>query len=156
MKTLLMAIDRQATMAEKVINVTLEQAKAHQASVIILCCVAPDDAACSQPMEIDTAEKNALSMDALDSRNSAEQIVRYALNPFAEACIPARGMICCGDPATTIVDQADRLNVSMIIMGRRHLSAFNRILKSSVSAAVLERAHCPVLVDVSRETSSSV
>lgn len=52
-----MAIDRQATMAEKVINVTLEQAKAHQASVIILCCVAPDDAACSQPMEIDTAEK---------------------------------------------------------------------------------------------------
>ncbi|GAA0511500.1 hypothetical protein GCM10009414_21440 [Tatumella terrea] len=156
MKTLLMAIDRQATMAEKVINVTLEQAKAHQASVIILCCVAPDDAACSQPIEIDTAEKNALSMDALDSRNSAEQIVRYALNPFAEAGIPARGMICSGDPATTIVEQADRLNVSMIIMGRRHLSSFNRILKGSVSAAVLERAHCPVLVDVSREPSPSV
>jgi len=29
-----------------------------------------------------------------------------------------------------------------------HLSPFNRLLKGSVSAAVIERAHCPVLVDV--------
>lgn len=155
MKTLLMALDRQASMAEKVINLTLAQAQAHQAQVVILCCVAADDAACSQPIEIDTAEKMTVSMNAQDTVNSAEQVIRNALSPFAEAGIPARGIICAGDPAATIVEQADRLDVTMIIMGRRHLSSFNRILKGSVSAAVLERAHCPVLIDVSKEPSSS-
>lgn len=154
MKTLLMAIDRQASMSEKVISLTLDEARAHQAAVVILCCVAADDAACSQPIEIDVAEKMTLAMNAKDTVNSAEQMIRHALSPFVDAGIPATGMICAGDPATTIVEQAERLNAAMIIMGRRHLSSFNRILKGSVSAGVLERAHCPVLVDVSKEPVS--
>ncbi|MSE18410.1 universal stress protein, partial [Pantoea agglomerans] len=39
----------------------------------------------------------------------------------------------------------------MIIMGRRHLSSLNRLLKGSVSASVIERAHCPVLIDVRKD-----
>jgi len=39
----------------------------------------------------------------------------------------------------------------MIIMGRRHLSPLNRLLKGSVSAAVIERATCPVLLDVRKD-----
>lgn len=154
MKTLLMAVDRQASMAEKIIKTTLQEASAHQAEVVIICCVAADDLYGNQPIEIDTAESGSLSLNALDNQNSAEQILRYALNPFAEAGIPARGLICSGDPAATIVEQADRLSASMIIMGRRHLSSFNRILKGSVSAAVIEKAHCPVLVDVTNESLS--
>ena len=156
MKTLLMAIDRQASMAEKIIRTTLDQAHAHQASVVIVCCVMSDDISGSQPIEIDTAESGSLLLNARDSQNSAEQMLRFALYPFAQAGIPARGLICSGEPATTIVEQADRIQASMIIMGRRHLSSFNRILKGSVSAAVIERAHCPVLVDVTQETSSTV
>ncbi|WP_158785273.1 universal stress protein, partial [Pantoea sp. BAV 3049] len=53
-----------------------------------------------------------------------------------------------GESAETIVAQANEIGAVMIVMGRRHLSSFNRLLKGSVSAAVIERASCPVLVDV--------
>lgn len=150
MKTLLIAVDN-TPVAEKVIALTIEEAQAHKANVVVLCCVDPAYSSCNQPIEIDAGEDPVDFTVAQDEQNTAEMVVRHALAPLLRAGIDARGIILAGDAAETIVAQSQQLNASMIIMGRRHLSAFNRLLKGSVSAAVIERAHCPVLIDVRKE-----
>ncbi|MDU2733216.1 MAG: universal stress protein, partial [Mixta calida] len=101
-----------------------------------------------EPLEITAGEDPADFGAALDEQNTAELVIRHALAQLLGAGIEARGRVIAGESAETIVAQAAALDAQMIIMGRRHLSPFNRLLKGSVSAAVIERAHCPVLVDV--------
>lgn len=143
MKTLLMAIDN-SPVAEKVIDLTTVEALAHNAQVVVLCCIDPAYSSCSQPIEIDAGEDPADFLAAQDEQNTAEMVVRRALAPLLRAGVNARGMILAGA-------QSEQLKVSMIIMGRRHLSSFNRLFKGSVSASVIERAHCPVLIDVRKD-----
>ena len=150
MKMLLMAIDN-SPVAEKVIALTLEQALALNAPVTVLCCIDPAYSACSQPIEIDAGEDPDDFVAAKDEQNTAEMVVRHALAPLLRAGVNARGVILAGEAAETIVAQAAALGASMIIMGRRHLSPLNRLLKGSVSAAVIERATCPVLLDVRKD-----
>ncbi|MCK0554531.1 hypothetical protein NB724_000771 [Pantoea ananatis] len=150
MKTVLMAIDN-TPVAKKVISLTIEEALAHRAEVMVLCCIDPAYSSCSQPIDIDAGEDPADFVAAQDEQNTAEMVVRHALAPLLQAGVKARGMILAGEAADTIVAQSQQLNASMIIMGRRHLSPFNRFLKGSVSAAVVERAHCPVLIDVRKD-----
>ncbi|MCZ4060559.1 universal stress protein [Pantoea sp. LMR881] len=150
MKTILMAVDN-SPVAEKVISLTMDEALAHKAQVVVLCCIDPAYSSCNQPIEIDAAEDPSDFVAAQDEQNTAEMVVRHALAPLLRAGIDARGMILAGEAADTIIAQSEQLKASMIIMGRRHLSSFNRLLKGSVSAAVIERAHCPVLIDVRKE-----
>lgn len=150
MKTLLMAIDN-SPVARKVIDITTEEALAHKAQVVVLCCIAPSDDACKQPIHIAAGEDAEDLALAKDGQNSAELVVRHALAPLLRAGIDARGVIIAGDAADTIVGQSKELDAGMIIMGRRHLSSFNRLLKGSVSTAVIERASCPVLIDVRKD-----
>ena len=150
MKTLLMAIDN-SPVADKVIALTIEQALAQRAQVMVLCCIDPAYSSCNQPIEIDAGEDPQDFVAAQDEQNTAEMVVRRALAPLLRAGVAAKGMILAGEAAETIVAQSALLSASMIIMGRRHLSPFNRLLKGSVSAAVIERAHCPVLIDVRKD-----
>lgn len=150
MKTLLMAIDN-SPVAEKVIALTIEQALAHQAQVVVLCCIDPAYSSCNQPIEIDAGEDPDDFLVAKDEQNTAEMVVRHALAPILRAGVAAKGVILAGEAAETIVAQSAVVQASMIIMGRRHLSPFNRLLKGSVSAAVIERANCPVLIDVRKD-----
>ena len=150
MKTLLMAIDN-SPVAEKVIALTIEQALAQQAQVTVLCCVDPAYSSCIQPIEFDAGEDPDDFVAAKDEQNTAEMVVRHALAPLLRAGVTAKGLILAGEAAETIVAQSNLLKASMIIIGRRHLSPFNRLLKGSVSAAVIERANCPVLIDVRKD-----
>ncbi|MDZ7277771.1 universal stress protein [Pantoea eucrina] len=150
MKTLLMAIDN-SPVAEKVVALTLEQAQAQQAQVAVLCCIDPAYSSCNLPIEIAAGEDPDDFVAAKDEQNTAEKVVRQALAPLLRAGISARGLIVAGEAAETIVAQANALHASMIIMGRRPLSPFNRLLKGSVSAAVIEHARCPVLIDVRKD-----
>jgi nucleotide-binding universal stress UspA family protein len=50
-----------------------------------------------------------------------------------------------GDPATAIVDLADRCEADLIIVGTRQPSHNTSILGLSVSGAVKRKAHCDVL-----------
>jgi len=150
MKMLLMAIDN-SLVAEKVIALTIEQALALSAPVTVLCCIDPAYSVCNQPIEIDAGEDPDDFVAAQDEQNTAEMVVRHALAPLLRAGVDARGIILAGEAAETIVAQAAALRASMIIMGRRHLSPLNRLLKGSVSAAVIERATCPVLLDVRKD-----
>jgi nucleotide-binding universal stress UspA family protein len=51
-----------------------------------------------------------------------------------------------GDPATRIVDEAEREHVDLIVMGTRGLGRGQRLLLGSVSDEVLRHAPCRVLV----------
>lgn len=146
MKTLLVAVDN-SVIARKVIQLATEQALALQADVVVLCCVDASYAA-SGPFDIEAGEDPGDFGLALDEQNTAEAVVRQALAELHRAGVVARGRVAAGESAETIVAQANSLNAAMIIMGRRHLSSFNRLLKGSCSAAVIERASCPVLLDV--------
>ncbi|MBT0727697.1 universal stress protein [Rosenbergiella australiborealis] len=151
MNTLLMAIDHRNTLSSSIGQLTLDEAQSRKASVVIICCIEAEDDVEGEVMTIDCAidENSHHTLQRKDLLNCAEMAVRAALVPFQQAGIPARGKVCRGDAARYIVDQANQLSASMIIMGRRHLSPFNRFLRGSVSAAVLETASCPVLIDLS-------
>jgi nucleotide-binding universal stress UspA family protein len=51
-----------------------------------------------------------------------------------------------GDPATAILDVAERDGAELIVMGTRGLGTAERWLIGSVSDKVLHHAHCSVLV----------
>lgn len=146
MKTLLVAVDNSPAV-RKVVSLAAEQALAQQARVVVLCCVDASYAV-SGINEIEAGEDPGDFSLAQDEQNTAESVVRGALAELQRAGINARGRVVSGESADTIVAQARLLDATMIIMGRRHLSPFNRLLKGSCSAAVIERAGCPVLIDV--------
>ncbi|GAK25531.1 universal stress protein [Serratia liquefaciens] len=149
MKTLLVAVDNSAKTG-KVVALAAEQALAQQARVVVLCCV---DLSYSTtgPCDITLGEDPADFGCAQDEQSAAAAVVHQALSELKDAGVSASGRVVPGEPADTIVAQAKELNASMIIMGRRHLSPFNRLLRGSHSASVIENAECPVLVDVRAE-----
>jgi nucleotide-binding universal stress UspA family protein len=51
-----------------------------------------------------------------------------------------------GDPATLIVDEAEKEHADLIVMGTRGLTASKRWMLGSVSTKVLHHAPCDVLV----------
>jgi nucleotide-binding universal stress UspA family protein len=54
-------------------------------------------------------------------------------------------MLLVGDPASAIVEAAERENVDLIVMGTHGRTGLTRILMGSVAEAVVRRAKCPVL-----------
>ena len=68
----------------------------------------------------------------------------------AKAFLEGRGIeaqyeLAVGDPATAIVELADKVGASLIIVGTRQPSLISSILGLSVSGAVKRKAHCDVL-----------
>ncbi|MEW9491372.1 MAG: universal stress protein [Candidatus Aramenus sulfurataquae] len=51
-----------------------------------------------------------------------------------------------GDPATSVLDYAEKNNVDLIVVGSRGLSRFKRVFLGSVSTAILKHAKVPVMV----------
>lgn len=60
--------------------------------------------------------------------------------------VPVRPALHEGDPARIILDDADRMDMDMIIMAKRHHSALERMLLGSVTNTVAREAHQPVLL----------
>ncbi|MGN6325991.1 universal stress protein [Pseudolysinimonas sp.] len=77
-----------------------------------------------------------------DSRRAAEEAVGaiYGGPPPDSVSIE----LVDGSPARELVHASDR--AAMIVVGSRGLGGFQELLLGSVSAAVAEHAHCPVLV----------
>jgi len=80
----------------------------------------------------------------VDSLSSAEQVladvgsdIRVA-NGITSAVME-------GDPASAVIDEAKRLDASMIVVGNRRVQGVSRIL-GSVAADIARRAPCHVLI----------
>ena len=68
----------------------------------------------------------------------------------AKAFLASRGIdgqfeLAVGDPATAIVDRADRYDADLIVIGTRRQGLISSVLGRSVSGAVKRKAHCDVL-----------
>lgn len=82
---------------------------------------------------------------------TAEKIVAEAVAMLRQAGVRAEGRILVGAPARAIVESAEEAGASMLVMGHRHLSWFDRLLHPSICWDVLEHAHCPVLVAITEK-----
>jgi nucleotide-binding universal stress UspA family protein len=71
------------------------------------------------------------------------QAVSRARERLLQRQIPARYLEACGHPAKEIVEAARAVGADLVVVGRR--DALKRVL-GSVSAAVVRRAPCDVLV----------
>jgi nucleotide-binding universal stress UspA family protein len=58
----------------------------------------------------------------------------------------AKGTAVLGNPAVTILEQAEKLRPDLILMGSRGRSGVTRFVLGSVSHAVLHQTRCPVLI----------
>jgi|GEM_PF-256000 len=84
---------------------------------------------------------------ACDEQQLAERAVAEAVWALRDSgfddCL---GGLATQEPVQAIVARAQELECELIVMGHRHLSRFGRLLDPSISAKVIDRVTCPVLV----------
>ena len=82
------------------------------------------------------------------ARKEAQGLVDDAVALAKKSGITAAGLV--ADPAYSIVEAivqaASSHNIDLIVIGSRGLGGFKKLLIGSVSAAVVNHAHCSVLV----------
>jgi nucleotide-binding universal stress UspA family protein len=76
----------------------------------------------------------------------AEARLETEVRQIGEGGEAAEGHARTGDPAAETVDLAEELGAGLVVVGTRGLGGIKRALMGSVSGAVVEHAHCPVLV----------
>jgi nucleotide-binding universal stress UspA family protein len=80
------------------------------------------------------------------ARASRELAARALVDRVRAAGVEAQLLIWDGDPATCVLDAARAEGASRIVIGSHGRGRLGRAIAGSVSAAVLERASCPVEV----------
>jgi len=65
---------------------------------------------------------------------------------FRAAGIDAQALLVRGPTVATILDQAEKYSIDMIVLGSHGKTAMNRLLVGSVSEGVLRDSNCPVVV----------
>ena len=76
----------------------------------------------------------------------AEADIVKAAHKFTELGIPYHSRVLIGNPAEAICLDAEKENISLIIIGTRGKTGISRFLMGSVSSKVVAHAHCSVLV----------
>ncbi len=79
-------------------------------------------------------------------RSKAKQLIADAVKELGDHTYTVTPVIEKGDPASTIIDQANKLGCDLIMLGSTGTSAFGRYLLGSVANKVVQYAHKPVMV----------
>lgn len=141
---ILVAVDGSSQMPQ-VVALASQIAQQGSPKVYVTCCIDESYAfANRQGQPVDVIEYPAAAAE----QSSATAAVATALRQLGAAGIKAQGNLVVGTAGQTLVAEAISKNASVIVMGNRHLSAFGRIFKGSVSAEVVANAPCPVLIEV--------
>ena len=85
-------------------------------------------------------------VDPTDPPAQHEAELRQAHAYLADRNLSAVLQPAIGEPADTIVEVAEQNGATLIVVGTREPSFFERVLGSSVSQAVSKHAHCDVLI----------
>jgi nucleotide-binding universal stress UspA family protein len=88
------------------------------------------------------------SMGALNEHEleAAKETLDAARNHLKSQGIDVHAIEGEGEPADVIIEAAKERNADLIVIGTRGLGAAKRIMLGSVSAKVVQDAHCDVLV----------
>lgn len=65
---------------------------------------------------------------------------------FRAAGVDAQALLVQGPTVATILEQADKFSIAMIVLGSHGKGVMNRLLVGSVSEGVLRGSECPVVV----------
>ena len=103
---------------------------------LILLAVIPDQ---SDKMFVDKEINKHL-------KQKAEQIIEDLIKDIGQSEYTLIGMVEEGDPASIIIDLANKLNVDLIVLGSKGTSALGKYLLGSVANKVVQYAHTPVMV----------
>lgn len=86
-----------------------------------------------------------LSVEGVLSRNSKD-ILEEVKVVLEQNSINAQYISLAGDSGSIIIERAEKLEVSMILMGSRGLGTIKSVLMGSVSNYVLHHSKCPVMI----------
>jgi len=122
--------------SEKAAECALTLASALDSHVLLFAVARPPEPAIS------------VELDAMldDAREHFEQQFERIKTKAKVAGVELETDIVVGHPVEQIVHRAESDHIDLIIVGRRGMSRFERIIVGSTSEKVLRYAHCPVLV----------
>ena len=94
--------------------------------------------------------------EQLDSsvKDNARNVLDAAIKKLSDSvkqALKISGDVLDGSPAQKIVEEAEKWNADLIVMGSRGLGAWNRLLLGSVSSGVVHHARCSVEIVRVRE-----
>jgi nucleotide-binding universal stress UspA family protein len=105
----------------------------------------PYDPATAITAPLSRLASNALGLDEI-ARDLARERVNTGVEMARRAGFDAEGRIAEGKAWRVICDVADEIDAEPIVVGARGLSRVQSALLGSVSAAIVQHAHQPVLV----------
>ncbi len=125
-----------SSQADKAAEVAFSLAQDTDSTVLILSVARP-------PEPATTVELRAMLDDA---REHFEEKFKEFLERAAALQLDVKTDVVVGHPVEQIVHRAEAEKVELIILGRRGMSRFGRMIVGSTSEKVLRYAHCPVMV----------
>lgn len=126
--------------SDKALEVAIGLAKAFNSSLYIIHVVEEDKvamAASTMPIMVNVIE---------DMVKIGNEILNKAKTKASEAGVNTEVILARGNAADKILENADKLNVDLIVVGSRGLRGLARFLLGSVSEKVVRHSNKPVLV----------
>jgi nucleotide-binding universal stress UspA family protein len=122
--------------AEHALDVALSMAGDMKAKLFILAVIRP-------PEPAESAEFNAVLDEGRERYENSFVPIRERAK---EKEIELETDVVVGHPAEQILHQADTIQASLIVMGKRSHTVLHRWMIGSNSERVLKYAHCPVMI----------
>lgn len=122
--------------ADKAVEIAFSLSEATDCKVLIFSVARPPEPA------------TRVEVDAMldDAREHFEESFKRFAKCAEERGINLETAVAVGHPIQQIVHRAEADHVDLIILGRRGMSRFEKMLVGSTSEKVLRYAHCPVMV----------
>src|SRR5208282_5205986 len=133
--------------AARAANVAIEFAQKFEAELIVLYVIAVPATAVAKA-GLSYGHEIALKEYFESARENADTIVDEVIQLAEAKDVKATRLIrnYAVSVVETILDQATKSNVDLIVLGTRGLTGFKKLLIGSVSSGVVNHAHCSVLI----------
>ena len=122
--------------ADKAVEVAFSLAQSTDAKVLVFAVARPPEPA------------TMVELDAMleDAREHYEESFKKISKSAENLGVELETAIAVGHPVQQIVHRAETDQVDLIVLGRRGMSRFEKMIVGSTSEKVLRYAHCPVMV----------
>ena len=127
--------------ATEVLRVAAELASGLSADTHILHVAVPETSLIGGD-----ANEAAGHRGSVEPCSEEERLVREAAEAMTARGLTASGEVVAGPCADVILQQAEDIDADMIVVGSHGFGAVLRALLGSVSATILKKARCPVVV----------
>lgn len=122
--------------ADKAVEIAFSLAQDTDSTVLILSVARPPEPPTSVELEA--------MLD--DAREHFEEKFKVFRQRAVSLGLDVKTDVVVGHPVEQIVHRAEKNKVDLIVVGRRGMSRFGRMIVGSTSEKVLRYAHCPVMV----------